>query len=225
MPVQKFATLDEVPEAQRETAIETKDGTFVVFVEDDAAPLKTALEEERAKREAAEKNATKAAAALRKAEAEAKAKASGLSDEQIAALRADLRREIESEYEPVKAKATEADVLAAENRALLLDAKVKAAMAAKGVRADRIEALFKVAGDRFDLTADKTPTLKATPGVSIDAYIADALKAEFPEFYEGTKATGSGAPGSNGVPLTPTIAGDLSPIDRIVLARQQGKAA
>lgn len=225
MPLQTFATLDEVPEAQRETAIETKAGTFLVVVEEDIAPLKSALDEERVKREAAEKLATKTAHALRKAEAEAKAKASGLSDEQIANIRADLRREIESEYEPVKAQAQTADALAAENRALLLDNKVKATMAAKGVRADRIEALFKVAGDRFDLTADKSPMLKDQPGVGIDGYIADTLKAEYPEFFEGTKATGSGAPGSSGVPLTGGIPADLSPVERITLARQQGKAA
>jgi hypothetical protein len=225
MPVQTFTTLDEVPENQREAVIETKAGTFLLVVEEDAAALKGALDEERMKREAAEKLATKTANALRKAEAEAKAKASGLSDEQIANIRADLRREIESEYEPVKAKAADADALAAENRALLLDNKVKATMAAKGVRADRIEALFKVAGDRFDLTADKSPMLRDKPGIAIDAYIAETLKAEYPEFFEGTKATGSGAPGSSGVPLTPVGGADLSPIDRITLARQQGKAA
>ena len=225
MPVQKFATADEIPEEHRASASELKDGTFAVFVEDDATALKDALASEREKREAAEKSATKVANALRKAEAEAKAKAAGLSDEQIKAMRDDVRKELESEFAPISAKAATADGLAAENRALLLDSKVKALMAAKGVRADRIEALFKVAGDRFDLTADKVPMLRDKPGVAIDTFIAADLKAEYPEFYEGTKATGSNAPGSSGVPLTQGSTPDLSPVDRITLARQQGKAA
>lgn len=224
MPLTKYATEAEVPEDVKASALALADGSFAVFVEDDAAELKETLRKEREVREAAEKNATKAANALRKLEAEAKAKAAGLTDEQIRAMRDDVRRELESEYEPVKVKATLAEQLAAENRALLLDNKVKATMAAKGVRADRIEALFKVAGDRFDLTADKAPMLRDKPGVAIDGYIAETLKAEFPEFFEGTKAVGSNAPGSNGVPLhtTPT---DLSPVDRITAARQAGLAA
>ena len=225
MPVTKYATEAEIPEDAKAAALALADGTFAVFAEDDAAPLKSALEEERTKREAAEKLATKTANALRKAEADAKAKAAGLSDEQIAAMRADVRKEIEGEMEPVKAKALTADALAAENRALLLDNKVKATMAAKGVRADRIDALFKVAGDRFDLTADKSPMLRDKPGVAIDGYIAETLKSEYPEFFEGTKATGSNAPGSNGVPLSPVVADGVAPVDRITAARLAGKAA
>lgn len=224
MPLTKYATEAEIPEDAKAAALALADGTFAVFADDDAAPLKDALAEERTKREAAEKLATKTANALRKAEADAKAKAAGLSDEQIAAMRADVRKEIESEMEPVKAQATLAEGLAAENRALLLDNKVKATMAAKGVRADRIDALFKVAGDRFDLTADKSPMLRDKPGVAIDGYIAETLKAEYPEFFEGTKATGGNAPGSNGIPLTATPT-DLAPVDRITAARMAGLAA
>ena len=225
MPLTKFATLDEVPEEHRAAALEVKDGSFVVFADEDVTPLKAALDDERAKREAAEKLATKTANALKKAELEAKAKASGLTDEQIAAMRADVRKEVEAEFAPVSEKATLADALAAENRALLLDNKVKALMAAKGVRADRIEALFKVTNDRFDLTADKSPMLRDKPGIALDAYIADTLKAEYPEFFAGTMASGSGAPGSSGVPLTTQTPADLSPVERLTLARQKGLAA
>lgn len=223
MTFQTFTTLDEVPEAQRESAIETKAGTFLV--PEDLTPLKDTLAKERERADAAEKAANRTARELAKAQAEAKAKAAGLSDEQIAEMRAQARKDLEVEFSPLKERADLAETLAAENRALLLDNKVKAMMAAAGVRADRIEALFKVAGDRFDLTTDKTPMLKAAPTTAVEQYVKDTLKVEFPEFYEGSRAAGGNAPGSSGVPLVGGSPADLSPVERITRARQQGKAA
>jgi hypothetical protein len=226
MPLKTFATLDEVPEESRESAIETKAGTFVLVIDEDTGALKSALDEERTKREAAERNATKAAKALQKAELEAKQKAAGFTQEQIDAMRADVRRDVDAEYAPVKEQAEKAAALDAKLQALLLTDRIKAQMAASGVRAERIDALYKLAGDRFALTADEKPMLKDQPGIDLTVYVRDTLKAEFPEFYAGTQATGGDAPGSTGLRLTPPASGDnISPEARITAARMAGKAA
>lgn len=225
MPLQKFATKDEVPVEFADTAIEAKDGSFYVFADEDVTALKSAVEQERERREAAEKLATKAANALKKAEMEAKAKASGLTDEQIAQVREEQRAALEAEYQPFKVEAEKAATLSQRITDLLLTDRIKGQMAAAGVRAERIEALFKLTGDRFALTADEKPMLKDNPALALDTYIRDTLKGEFPEFYAGTQAAGSGAPGSSGIRTIPNTGEQLTPEQRITAARLAGKAA
>lgn len=193
MALKLYDSKDAVPEALRESAIETKDGKFAVVEEtEDSTTLKASLEDERAKREAAEKLARKTADDLKKLETKQKAEKAGISDEQLQQIRADARKEVEAELAP---KLADADRFAKENRELKLDNKVKALAADNGVRPERLSQWWRQFGDQFDLTNDGAPMVKDAPGKDVKKFIADSLKAEVPEFYVGSKAGGGGAAG------------------------------
>jgi hypothetical protein len=187
MPLPTFETLDAIPEPFRDM-YEVVDGKPVP--KDDTAPLKTALEKER---KAAQDAAARAKALEQRAaelETQNKAKQAGITDEQLAAIKADALKEID----PIKA---ERDALASELRAMKLDTKVKSVMAAQGVRADRLDVMWKVIADRFDLNADGTPILRASPTTDLSKAMLD-LKAELPEFFAPPSASGGGAQPSAG---------------------------
>jgi len=187
--------LDDVEEAYRPLYLE-KDGKFTLDADvgDGGAAAGAALKEERAKREAAEKLATKAAKELAALQLKAKADGAGITDEQVRKFREDVRAELETEYAPYKANA---EKFGAENRTLKLDNAIKALMGKAGVRGDRHEALWKQTADRYDLTADGTPMVKDKPASDVSKYLSETLKAEFPEWYEGTGSSGGGATGGS----------------------------
>src|SRR4051812_2308952 len=87
-------------------------------------------------------------------EAQSKATAAGITSEALAKLRAEALAESEKKYGPV---ASERDALKAEIRGLKLDSHVKTLMGKAGARPERIDALFKLSQDRFDLTDDGKP--------------------------------------------------------------------
>ncbi len=137
---------------------------------------------------------------LRATVQELQAGAKGVSSDELKKIRDDVRADIVRRFADPKIAAEElpwaADVLN-ENRGLKLDSVVKAEMARHGARAERIDALFTLTKDRFDLTADGKPTLREHPGVEVGTYVSESLKTEYPEFYNGSGSSGGGATGSN----------------------------
>lgn len=123
-------------------------------------------------------------------EQQKKAEKVGITSEQLEKMRNDIRQDLEKDYSPFKSKA---ETLAAENRGLKLDTKVKDFMGKNGVRAERIDALFRLTGDQYDLTEDGAPILKGRMGTPIEKFIAEDLSKQYPEFFVGTGSSGSGA--------------------------------
>ena len=120
-----------------------------------------------------------------------KAQKAGVTSEELNRLRSEIREDLEKgEYGQFR---TQAEKLAGENRALKLDNVVKAAMAKGGARADRIDALFRLTSDRYDLTDDGKPMLRDRMGTPIEKYVSDDLLKEYPEFFNGSGASGGGA--------------------------------
>jgi len=190
MPLPTFAKQEEIPEAFR-AEYEERDGKWQAK---EVAPLgdggKKALDAERKAREDAERKVTDAERRLAEAEQSAKAQRAGITDEQLSKLRDEVRVTVAKEFEE---KLKDRDTLATENRSLKLDHQVRALALANGVRPERVDAWWKQHGDRFDLTADGKPMVKASPGSEVTKFIAADLKKELPELYVGTRAAGSGA--------------------------------
>lgn len=132
---------------------------------------------------------------LQEIEQEGRAQKAGITAEQLEKLRAEVRQDLEKEYAEFKEKAEQ---LSTENRALKLDNVVKAAMAKSGVRSERIDSLYKLVADEFDLTDDGKPMLKSRPGTVVDKYIAEELIKVYPEWYQGSGSSGGGASKSTG---------------------------
>lgn len=153
------------------------------------------------------------------------AEKAGLTTEHLEKLRADVRKTLEQEYAPVvEEKKTLAEQLAEATdkvRSLQLDSRVKAQMGQLGVRSDRIDTLFRLERDRFGLTDDGQPMLKEEPTADIGKYISERLRSEYPEWFNGSGASGSGAPrsgvGDAGKPVISMSDGDafLRNVDKI----------
>lgn len=205
-----FQSQDEIPEPFRELYERQDDGTFAVPVQkpgdgaQGAADLKSALEDERRKRDAAEKSQKKLIEELQELRDKRKAEEAGITDDKLKQIRADVRKELEDEYGQ-KIEAGQAALQ--ENRELKLDNRVRAMAADNGVRADRLDHWWRQHRDQFELTDDGEPYVKDHPGKDVKRFIADDLKKVLPEFYQGTKADGGGAGGGH---APGAAAGDLS---------------
>lgn len=144
-----------------------------------------------AKRDEALTEAKTAKAKARELELSGKAHKAGVTSEELDRLRAEIRADFEKgEWGQFKTKAEE---LAAENRQLKLDNVVKAAMAKSGVRAERVDDLFRLKAAEFDLTEDGKPMLRNRMGTPVEKYLAEDLSKEYPEFYQGSGSSGGGA--------------------------------
>jgi hypothetical protein len=191
MKLPKFKTLEEIPEAFREGYVE-KDGEWVPDV-DDVTPLKSAHERQKEETRQAKEKLKE----LERQLAEAKKKAGGMTDEEIAARRA----EIEAEVAPVREKLTAAEK---ELRTLKFDDRLKALIAGSGTVAKRVDALHRLIGDRFDLNESGTLVLKDKPTTDIAKYLKEDIAKEYPEFFESKQKGGSEFNGSgNGTPVVP----------------------
>ena len=143
---------------------------------------------------------------LAEIEQERKAGGKGITADDLKKIREEVRADLEKEFTPFK---TDAEKFRTENRTLRLDNEVKKLMAAGGARAERIDALFKLTRDEFDLTDDGQPMLVNHKGKPVEKFIAETLKAQYPEFYTGTGSRGGGAQKSaGGAGATQTIAAD-----------------
>ena len=120
----------------------------------------------------------------------AKAEKAGVTSDELKRLRNEVREDMEREYSDLRTSNTD---LSTRLRSLQLDSQVKAEMAKAGARAERIDALFKLTADRYDLTDDGAPILLDRPGTQIDRYVTEDLQKEFPEFFKGSGSSGSGA--------------------------------
>lgn len=184
MPLPVFATLDEVPEAFR-SEYEMLDGKAQPR---ELTGLKSAVAKERAERETAAKALKDAQARLDELETASKASKSGITDEQLAELRAEFDKKLAPER-------TAREAAEAKLRAMQLDGAVKSLMATSGVRAERIDTLWRLIGSDYDLTTDGTPVLKSDPTADVAKSLADRV-TEYPEFFAAPVASGGGMVGS-----------------------------
>lgn len=123
------------------------------------------------------------------------AEKAGVTSQELDRLRGEVRADLDREYAPVKQTA---ESLALENRTLKLDNVVKDLMAKSGVRAGRVEALYKLSHDEYDLTDDGKPMLKNRMGTPVEKFVTEELSKAYPEFFEGTGSSGGGASKSAG---------------------------
>jgi hypothetical protein len=157
----------------------------------EVAALRAELDEEKTKRDAAEKLTRKSAAELQKLQTARKAADAGMTEEKLKELREEAKAEVLAELKPqLDAAAT----LKAQNRALTLDAVQKAKALKLGILPAKIEDFWTLRGGEFDLTEDGKPMVKGKPGLDPDKHLAGLLKLN-PEWVQGTKAGGGGAGG------------------------------
>lgn len=244
MPWPDYDKKDDIPKGM-EDMYEEKDGKWIAKPADlpegtptaeDLTKLKSALDKERDERKSAEKKTKEIEVARKKLEEEAAGQKVGLTEERIeefkASLRADLTEEYKGQVEDLTAKIEKLEGVGSENRMLKLDHAVKGVMLSKavGVRGDRVDDLFRLASDEFDLTDDGKPKLTKHPGKTLEVFLADDLKKRYPEFYKGTQGSGGGAGGSfnsDGSPVVGTTAEDVlkNPKEAIAAARAAGETS
>jgi hypothetical protein len=189
MPLPTFKTLEEIPEAFRSEYVQ-RDGEYVPNVED-VAPLKSAHERQKEEnRQLKAKLAEREAAERLKAETD-KAKQQGVTDEQLAKIRA----EIAAEKAPLEDANTK---LQAEIRSLKLDSRIKALMGEAGFNPKRVDDLYKLIGDRFDLNDSGTPILKDNPAADLLKTLKSVADKEYPEFALSPQKGGTQAAGGGG---------------------------
>lgn len=185
MKLPKFKTFDEIPEAFRDGYVE-RDGEWVPDVED-VTGLKKNRDEILSNLQSQKQKLQEMERAL----AEAKKKAGGMTDEEIAARRA----EIEAEVAPVKQQLEAAQK---ELRTLKFDDRLKAMIAGSGTVAKRVDALHRLISDRFDLNDSGTLVLKDKPTMDLAKYLKEDVAKEYPEFFESKQKAGSEFSGSGG---------------------------
>lgn len=198
MPLKTYDTKESVPEAQRATAIETKDGKFVVEEVDTTLGDRgaAALEKERADRKKAEDARKLAEKERDELKLKVDAAAKGITEVELQKIR-------DAEAAKIKPIEEERDRLARENRQLKLTDRVKALALASGVMPDRIGKVMKDLEGRVDLTEDgNSIVVKDAEGkvtaTTIENFLTTDYKKEAPFFYKGTGAAGSDSTGSEG---------------------------
>lgn len=172
-----------------EDEYEERDGKW--RLKDQGAALKTALDEERGKREAAEKLAQKASGELADLKTKQSAAEKGVTSEQLEQLRKDVRADLEKEYGP---KLKRGEELEAENRRFKLDTQIKKLAGEEGILAERLDDFWTLYGGDYDLTDDGKPMVKGSPGIDPKKRVAEQVKKQ-PGWKQGSKADGSGLGG------------------------------
>lgn len=196
MPRPIFDTKDAIPKGF-EDEYEEREGKWHPKAEDGG--LKTALEEERRARKAAEKLATKAAD--ERADLERKLSAASASgDDKEKDRVAKALAKFDTDLADAKAEhKKELDAARAELRTLKLDEKVKDAFIKAGGRPERADKALRDTHDRFDLADDGRILVKDAKGdvtsTTVEDFFGKTYRGEMAEFYTGTKATGGGATG------------------------------
>lgn len=195
MPFKTFKTLEEIDEAQREDAVELKDGTFAV-VEDSGA--RETIAKIRKERDEFKRSARDAEDRLaeRQREVDALKATTGDAEKKTGALLEQWRKDTEA---AVAAVSKEKDALASELRQVKLIDKAKETFVRLGGRPEKAEAAIKLNRDRLDLI-DGVPVIKDEKGEvttkSLDDYFGKDFRKEMPEFFAGTQAAGGGANGT-----------------------------
>lgn len=197
MPIKLYDKLEDVPDALRDSAVETKDGKFAAEDRDEIGVLRTTLEKERSRANDAEKAQRTLEAQRSQLQAERDARARGATEDEIEKRRA----EIDAAVKPLQEQIAERD---AKLRQVLHIDRVRALALSAGILADRIEDAMLILERRTDLTSDgkglvakdKDGTVIAT---RIEDFLARDFKQEKPWLYAGTGTNGSGAR-ANGSP-------------------------
>jgi len=187
MPLPVFDKKESIPPGF-EDEYEEREGKWHPI--DRTIKLQGALDEERTKREAAEKLVKKAAKDAADAQAKRDAAAAGMTEEQLKKIYDSIEANVRAEYEP---KIAEAEKHKAEIRALKLDSKVKQLFKDGGALDGKVGDFWKLHGDEFDLTADGKPMVKNEPGKDVARHVQSILKTR-QEWVQGTKATGGRTP-------------------------------
>lgn len=201
MPFPTYAKQEEIPEAFR-SEYEERDGAWHPKVPD-VSKLNSALEAEREKARTEEKARKLAQKELEELKRTEKAKAAGISEEELTQIRADeakARKPLEDELATTKAAI----------RKLKLTDRVQTLALKHGVMADRIEDAMLALQPRTDLTDADGIAVKDKEGKvtteTIDDFLAKTFKAEKPWLYAGSGASGSGTGDDNDKKPTPAAA-------------------
>jgi hypothetical protein len=190
MSFKVFDSRDEVPEAQRQTAIETKDGKWAVAIVEDVAGLKANKAEIMAQLVATKAKLKELEDAAAATAATAAARSKGLTDEEIAAR----RKEIDDAKAPLQ---SQLDAMAKQMRGLQLDSRIKTLLGEAGFEAKRVDAAFRLIADRFELNESGSPILKDKPTADLVGYLRDEVGAkEFPEWVISKQKASTEAVGS-----------------------------
>ena len=232
----EFKTQEEVPEQFRSFYVE-QDGKWVAKMPEpevtaaDLKDVKDTLAKVREELKEEQKTRKKVEAELKEASRKQEASEAGVPEEKLKDLeekiRADIRREVDAEMEALQTKLSDLETYPGRVRELLLDRNVKDAMLEAGVRPDRVDALFRLTSDEYDLTDSEKPMLKNHPTKALKVFMEDNLKKQYPEFFAGTQAGGGGAGGfpGGGLPGTGTTADDVlaNPAAALTAARGSGR--
>lgn len=189
MALKQFAKKEDIPAELAADAIELAGGKWAVF---DTSDLEARIADAEEKRVAAEKLSTGFKRENEKMKRQLADKDSGVDAEKLEAIRA----EVKAEFDPI---AAENEQLKATNRTLSLTTGVRAIATRNGVIAEREEQWMKLHADKFDLSADGKPIVKGKPGADVAKFIANDVKKETPYLYQGTQANGGGTGGMQGL--------------------------
>lgn len=204
MPLKTYDTKEAIPADQQATAVELKDGKWVVEEVDPTLGEKgqRALEEERTARKKEELQRKAAEKERDDLKRKQDALDKGISDEELQKIRNDeaaARKPIEDELAKTKS----------ENRRLKLTDRVQALALKSGVMADRLEDAMLSLSQRTDLTDADGIVVKDKAGnittETIDVFLKTTFKAEKPWLYVGSGMGGGGAAGSEGAADVPEV--------------------
>jgi hypothetical protein len=182
-----FATRDEIPEGQREAAVETKDGKFAVSIEEDTTPLKNSVAAARKERDEANRKAKELEARIGTLEESIEAGKAGITGDKLT----EIQRKAEERFKPQLAELEKAK---GELRKLRLETPAKGLLG-KNKAIDQ-DAAWKIVGEDFDLTDDGKLIVKADPTADVEKYISGTLVTKYPYLFQGSQADGGGASGA-----------------------------
>jgi hypothetical protein len=200
--IKTFDSKDQVPDAQRDAAIEIG-GKWIVEEIDPKAispAAQTALTKIREEKEESEKKRQAAEVELAQLKAEREARQRGATEEEINKRRA----EIDAALKPLQEQIVEKD---RKLRQVLHIDRVRSLALAAGIMPDRINKAMKELKDRTDLTEDgKGLVVKDEDGnvlaTRIEDFLARDFKAEAPYYYIGSNTSGSGSRPNSGTAPT-----------------------
>jgi hypothetical protein len=211
-----FPVFDKVGDVPKgfEAAYEEREGKWHAKIPD-TAKIEETLTKTRSERkefEKAAKDASEKAADLQR-QLDAKSATGADTDKKVSEM---LAKWEQDKNAAVKAVKDQLDTAAGELRTLKLDDKIKAAALAAGVLPTKVDAVLKLTKDSFDLADDRIVVKDAKGEVTtktVADFFAKDYRAQMPELYQGTKATGGGA--SGGASKTTTTS-DGSAGDRVI---------
>jgi seryl-tRNA synthetase len=186
MPRPIFEKKDDIPKGF-EDEYEEKDGKWHPKPVDDGAALKETLRKERERADDAEKERKKLERRLAAAE-------TGDEKDKVSKALAKFDEDLAAEKEAHK---KELEKLQGELRSIRLDDRAKEAFIKAGGRPERADKALKLYKDALDLDKDgKRIVIKDDEGnvttQTIDDFWGKKVRADLPDFYTGTKASGGG---------------------------------